>query len=276
MYHSPVKLVEALQIVACGNGKIVAGGTDLYPSAQQGKSPDFFLDVTRIQGLDAISASDHGVRIGSAVTWTQIINADLPHAFDGLKDAAREVGSLQIQNAGTIAGNLCNASPAADGVPPLLALDASVELESAARGRRVLALSDFLLGVRQTVLAPDEMLTAIYVPASSPDMTSAFEKLGSRRYLVISITMTAVNLIRDDAGSIMQACVAVGACSPVAQRLVALEASLVGQHPETVVIDPVLLTELAPIEDVRGTKDFRMDVVVEQVSRAIKKAAQDD
>lgn len=276
MYHAPVKLADALQIVAERNGKIVAGGTDVYPAAQQGKRPAFFLDVTRIHGFNTISHTADGYRIGAAVTWTQLVHANLPSCFDGLKQAAREVGSVQIQNAGTVAGNLCNASPAADGVPPLLALDAAIEIESSARGKRILPLSEFLLSVRHTALAPDELVTAILVPPQPAQMTSGFEKLGSRRYLVISITMTAANITCDDQGLIAMARVAVGACSPVAQRLPQLEASLVGQDPQTVSIDPGHLADLAPISDVRGTTEFRFDVVAEQCARAIQKAAHNE
>jgi len=273
MYHAPAELAEALRIVADGNGTIVAGGTDVYPAAQQGKTPEFFLDVTRVNGLNDITLSADGYRIGAAVTWTQLVNADLPPAFDALKQAAREVGSVQIQNAGTLAGNLCNASPAADGVPPLLALDASIEVASTARGKRILPLSKFILGVRHTALLADELVTAILVPPQPQHMNSAFEKLGSRRYLVISITMTAANISCDDAGNIAQARVSVGACSPVAMRLPRLETNLIGQNPHDVFVDPTLLTELTPIDDVRGTTEFRFDVVAEQCARAIKRAA---
>ena len=274
MYHAPDDLNDALRTLSEAGGKVIAGGTDVYPSSQQGQTPPSFLDVTRISGLRDISQSDKGVRIGAAVTWTDVIRADLPPAFVALKQAAREVGSVQIQNAGTIAGNLCNASTAADGVPPLLALDASVELESKDRGPRRLPLSDFITGVRETELANDELLTAILIPSPPVEMKSAFEKLGSRRYLVISITMTAALVSCDNTGNVTEARIAVGACSPVAQRLPELEASLLGQSIGDVTIDPAHLARLAPIDDVRGSMDFRFDVVSAQIVRAIKRAGQ--
>jgi len=272
-YHSPTELALALDIAATPGGKIVAGGTDVYPSAKQGIHPDHYLDLTRVAELCGISQTSAGWRIGAATTWSQIIRADLPPAFDGLKQAAREVGSIQIQNAGTIAGNLCNASPAADGVPPLLTLDASVELASAARGTRVLPLSEFVQGVRQTALAADELVTAILVPPVPLDAGSCFEKLGSRKYLVISITMTAALVRCDDRGLITAARIAVGACSAVAQRLPALEAELIGQHINDIAVRPDHLAPLSPIDDVRGSGLFRLDVVAEQCLRAIRKAA---
>lgn len=273
MYHAPTELQDALGLLQQQNSKIVAGGTDVYPSMQQGQQPTTFLDVTRIGGLREISVGSDGVRMGAAVTWSDLIAADLPPSFDALKEAAREVGSVQIQNAGTIAGNLCNASPAADGVPPLLALDAALEVASAARGTRVLPLSAFLLGVRHTALAEDELVTAILVPPTPPGMGSAFEKLGSRRYLVISITMVAALVACDCNGRITDVRVAVGACSPVARRLGALERDLTGQAISAVKVTPLHLADLSPIDDVRGTGAFRLDVVAEQCERAIRRAA---
>lgn len=273
MYYAPNDLKDALEIARDFGGKVVAGGTDVYPSMKQGKMPDRFLDITGIAGLKDISTDKNGTRIGAAATWAHIVNTDLPHAFDALKQAALEVGSVQIQNAGTIAGNLCNASPAADGVPPLLALDAVVEVASHARGTRNIPLPDFLIGVRHTALQPDELMTAILIPPVTANMGSAFEKLGSRKYLVISITMTAAMIACDAEGKIAEARVAVGACSPVAVRLPQLEASIIGQAPSDVRVDPAHLVTLSPIDDVRGSTEYRMDVVAKQCERAIARAS---
>ncbi len=274
MYHAPSDLNEALEIARDFGGTVVAGGTDVFPSAKQGHLPDNILDVTGVAGLKDIEHSSDGSRIGAAVTWSQIAKSALPPAFDALKQAALEVGSVQIQNAGTIAGNLCNASPAADGVPSLLALNAAVEVASLARGVRLIPLSEFVLGVRRTALQSDELVTAITIPPVPPHMGSAFEKLGSRSYLVISITMTAAMVSCDDQGRLTEARIAVGACSPVAQRLPELEARLVGQRLTDIRIAPSDLAALSPIDDVRGSKDYRLDVVAKQCERAIKRAAQ--
>ncbi|MEP2029845.1 MAG: xanthine dehydrogenase family protein subunit M [Paracoccaceae bacterium] len=271
-YHSPNDLASALDIAAQKSGIIVAGGTDVYPSAKQGVHPDFFLDVTRIRGLDGISSENGNLKFGAATTWSQIAHADLPPAFDALKQAALEVGSVQIQNAGTIAGNICNASPAADGVPPLLALNAQVELASAARGYRVLELADFLLGVRKTALARDELVTAIIIPPAPEAARSAFEKLGSRRYLVISISMVAATITCGADGRVIDASVAVGACSPVAQRLSLLERYLVGKRARDIEVGEHHLSPLSPISDVRASGSYRLDVVAEQCKRAIIRA----
>ena len=274
MYSQPSTLSDALQVLEQFAPCVVAGGTDIYPSMQNGRQPQTFLDVTRIRGFSDVLVTADSVRFGGAVTWTDVIKADLPPAFDALKQAAAEVGSVQIQNAGTIAGNLCNASPAADGVPPLLALDASVELQSAARGVRALPLGTFIKGVRQTAIAKDELVTAVTVPLPKAGVTSAFEKLGSRRYLVISIAMTAANILLDKSGRVEKACLAVGSCSAVAQRLTALEADLVGSDPRKVDIKAEHLAPLAPIDDVRGTGGYRLAAAEQQIRRAILRAVE--
>jgi len=270
-YLCPTELAVALDAMRHSKPCVIAGGTDVYPAQQRGVAAHDYLDVTRIHGFRDISAVDGATRIGAAVRWSDIVFADLPPAFDALKQAAREVGSIQIQNAGTIAGNLCNASPAADGVPPLLALNAEVELVSTARGPRTVPLTDFITGVRQTCRAADELVSAIVVPGTPQGMVSAFEKLGSRRYLVISICMTAVNLLLEEQ-KIVDARVAVGACSAVAQRLPALEAALLGKRPQDVIVSQANLSSLAPIDDVRGTASYRLDAVAEQCLRAIRRA----
>ncbi|MFT7595921.1 MAG: CO/xanthine dehydrogenase FAD-binding subunit, partial [Paracoccaceae bacterium] len=117
-YYAPTALDDALDLLAPQTLDVVAGGTDFFPALPAGGVKHSLLDVTRIDGLRGVSQSAGGVRIGAATRWSDIVQADLPACLDGLKHAARQVGSLQIQNAGTIAGNICNASPAADGVPP--------------------------------------------------------------------------------------------------------------------------------------------------------------
>lgn len=271
-YFRPTDLADALSILQHAAPRIIAGGTDIYPAMPQGPAPDEYLDVTGISGLKAIGRTAEGYRFGAAATWSDVANADLPPAFDALKQAAREVGSLQIQNAATIAGNICNASPAADGVPALLALNAEVEIASAARGARALPLGSYITGARRTALEPDELVTALIVPGTPDGMGSAFEKLGSRRYLVISIAMTAANILPDADGRIAEARIAVGSCSAVAQRLTALEAGLAGEDPSRITIAQEHLAPLTPIDDVRGTGAYRLEAAKHQIRRAIARA----
>ena len=175
---------------------------------------------------------------------------------------------MQIQNAGTLAGNLCNASPAADGMPPLLCLGAEVEWVSR-RGVRRLALAEFVTGVRRTARAADELVSAVFVPDLALGTVAGFRKLGARRYLVISIAMVAASL-RIEAGRIVDVRVAVGACSPVARRLAVLEARLEGLSVGVeLAVDVADLAGLEPIGDVRGSGEYRLEAVVEMVSRLL-------
>ena len=269
MYFQPTTLSQAVRDAQVEGVRVLAGGTDFYPSHGD-VLPDFpILDITRVSELSGISRVDAGWRIGAAATWSDVIRADLPRGFDGLKAAAREVGSVQIQNVGTVAGNLCNASPAADGVPALLTLNAEVELVGP-DGMRRLPMEQFLLGVRKTALQQGEILAAIYVPDTGAAV-SGFGKLGSRKYLVISIAMVAVLLVVED-GAIAEARVAVGACSPVAQRLFQLEADLKGKRTVRGGVQPSHLSDLSPIDDVRGSAAYRLDVVVPMIERALTAA----
>ncbi|MGF1659205.1 MAG: FAD binding domain-containing protein [Rubrimonas sp.] len=283
-FHRPRALDAALALLAAeahrgasGDApRILAGGTDVYPSLRDGPAAFAALDVSGLDALRGASETAEGWRIGAATTWTMIARGALPPAFDALRAAAREVGGAQIQNAGTIGGNLCNASPAADGVPPLLALDAQVELASL-RGVRRLPLGDFLLGPRRTARAPDELMTAVLIPPQPEAARSAFVKLGARVHLVISIGMVAALLAPDAQGRVGAARVAVGACSAVAQRLPALEAALVGAPWDgralAAIPDPAHLAPLSPIDDIRASAAYRRAAALELVRRALGMAA---
>jgi CO/xanthine dehydrogenase FAD-binding subunit len=268
----PSDLASALRLLADGPSTVLAGGTDVYPAHADRPLTGDVIDISRVGGLRGIAALPGFWRIGATTTWTDIAAAALPPGFAALQQAAREVGGQQIQNAGTIGGNLCNASPAADGVPPLLALDAAVEVASI-RGTRIVPLADFIAGPRRTVLRPGELLTALRVPAAPGERAAArFLKLGSRRYLVISFAMVAAHLAADAAGRIVAAAIAVGACSPVARRLPALEAALLGQPVSAnlaAVAAPDHLAVLDPIDDVRADRAYRLESAWILASRAI-------
>src|SRR5579863_4446551 len=228
MYLRPKTLQEAVSVLAGSGGQILAGGTDFYPALGERLPQGDVVDITALREIRGISFEPEHIRIGGLTTWTEVIRTRLPPALGALKAAAREVGSVQIQNRGTVAGNLCNASPAADGVPPLLALDAEVELASAAGTRRI-ALAEFITGNRKTRRRADEILAAVLVPRRMENAASAFRKLGARKYLVISISMVAAVILADESGRVAEAHVAVGSCSSTARRLSALENDLAGQ-----------------------------------------------
>jgi CO/xanthine dehydrogenase FAD-binding subunit len=276
-YAKPRTLDEALALLGEARWRILAGGTDFYPALGNKPPSENVLDINGLAELRGVSETASHVIIGARATWTELIRHPLPPAFDALKQAAKEVGSAQIQNMASLAGNLCNASPAADGVPALLVLDAEVELTSLG-GKRALALGGFILGNRKTALRPDEMVTAIRVPKASTDGASAFEKLGARRYLVISIAMAAARVVLGPDGIVERAAIAVGSCSAVAQRLPGLEAALVRLKRGGEIADAVQAAgfhELAPIDDVRGSADYRRAAAREIVLRALSRALGD-
>ena len=269
-YARPETLQDAIALLTAQDWTLLAGGTDVYPATDAQALGCPVLDLTGIAALRGIATGHDNWRIGAMTTWSEIAAVELPAAFDGLQAAAREVGSIQIQNSATIGGNLCNASPAADGVPPLLVLNADVELTSP-RGVRQVALADFIIGNRQTALAGDEIVSAVVIPKNAASGGSAFRKLGARKYLVISIAMVAVRL--DFAyGRVADAAIAVGACSAVARRLPDIEAALAGRRIERLpdAIDPDAVTAaLAPIDDIRGPASYREAAAVTLIRRAI-------
>jgi CO/xanthine dehydrogenase FAD-binding subunit len=278
IYLRPAGLEDAVAALAASRLSVLAGGTDFYPAEIGRRRAADILDVTAIPELRGIAETASEFRIGAATTWSQIIAAELPPWFRGLKLAAREVGGVQIQNAGTIAGNLCNASPAADGVPALLALGAILDLASAG-GTRALPLAEFILGNRRTALRPDELVTAIRIPKPLHEARATFRKLGARKYLVISIAMVAAVIERASDGSIAAARIAVGACSAVAQRLHQLERDIVGLRLAPGIgtaVSAAHLGCLSPIDDVRGTAAYRIEAAREFVARALEDLARED
>jgi CO/xanthine dehydrogenase FAD-binding subunit len=275
VYARPRTIEEATIAMSAPGALALCGGTDVFPSHVGRPLSRPVVDLSGVTALRGITETPEGFRFGAATSWSMIVKATLPPAFDALKAAAREVGSIQIQNRGTIGGNLCNASPAADGVPPLLCLDASVELASRS-GSRVLPLTAFITGYRRTALSEGEIVTAVLVPKPAARSTSAFVKLGARRYLVISILMASAVVARDEGGRISKAAVAVGAASPVAQRLPELESALAGlaagERPSTRVTAHHLAA-LAPISDVRATDAYRREAALSVVGEALDRAA---
>ncbi len=271
-YARSDSLDDTLKALARPGTRILAGGTDFYPSLGDRPANGAIVDISAVRELSGIAIGPGEVRIGARTTWTEIVRSDLPRAFDALKAAAREVGSIQIQNTGTVAGNLCNASPAADGVPPLLALDAEVEIRADGTAPRKVPLSQFIVDYRKTALRPGELVSAIIVPRTI-EGPSAFLKLGARRYLVISIAIVAAIIEKGGDGRIAKARIAVGSCSAVAQRMRDAETALVGAPAEIGVSRRITereLTGLTPIDDVRATAAYRSEAALTLIRRAVE------
>ena len=279
MYARPTTLDDALRLLSDRPHRILAGGTDVFPAAAAAAGwgdpgvghPDRppILDITGIDTLTGIRHFPDRTEIGALATWTDAIESGLPAWFDCVRLAAREVGGPQIRNRGTLAGNLCNASPAADGVPALLVLDARVRLLRRG-GSREIPLAELVTGNRRTCLRPNELTAAIVIPSPAAGARSTFLKLGARRYLVISIAMVAACL-EMARGHIRDARVAVGACSEVAQRLTGLEARLRGAPGSEA---PALVREedlepLSPLDDIRASASYRRHGALVLVRRAL-------
>jgi N-methylhydantoinase B len=257
-YFRPTTLADALAIRRDHAVTVLAGGTDVYPAAATRRAwgepaHGDILDISALAELRGIAEEGGCWRIGALATWTDLIRADLPPLLDGLRQAGSAVGGVQIQNRGTLVGNACTASPAGDGIPNLLALDAMFEVS----GRDVPA-EEFFTGYRATAAGPHDLVTAIRIPKRPG--RGRFEKLGARRYLVISIAMVAAVTETDAADTIVEARLAVGACGPAARRLRGLEAELEGVPlaEAPALVSDRHLAGLAPIDDVRGSADYRL------------------
>lgn len=272
MYLKPRTLNEAVDALERHSAQVLAGGTDFYPALGERCPLASIVDITGVREIKGVATEKDRFRIGGLTTWSEFLATPLPRCFDALKSAAREIGSVQIQNRGTVAGNLCNASPAADSVPPLLALDAEVELASSSGTRRV-PLAEFIVGNRKTLRAAGEILTSVIVPRTVEDAPSVFLKLGARRYLVISIAMVAAVVSINKLGRVRDARVAVGSCSVRAQRLTALEQILVDKPADAglaALVSAEHLSSLSPIDDVRATAAYRRDAALTLVRRALE------
>jgi len=275
LFLRPGTLDEALQTLSQTRATILSGGTDLFPAITDGQLRGLVLDISALSELKGIHVTPGHICIGARTTWSELLAASLPRGFDGLRAAAREIGSVQIQNQATVAGNICNASPAADGVAALLALDAEITLTSHGTARN-LPLADFVQGNRKTARRPDELLTSIRIPRRWENAASSFLKLGARRYLVISIVMVAANLLVGPGGRIREAAICVGSCSPRAIRLAELERDLVGitVSPEAFhLLRAEHFSPLSPIDDIRATASYRREAAQTLVRRALLECA---
>ncbi len=286
--ESPNTLTDALKLKAehGAAARFIAGGTDLLIDLARDDAADDanmgLIDLTRIAGLADIWEEEGALHLGPLVTHNQCVRSRLivEQAFS-LARACWEVGAPQIRNRATIAGNLVTASPANDTIVPLLALDASVRVESAARGSRTLPLARFFRGVRQVDLADDEMLTRISVPIPAAASRGNFIKLGLRRAQAISVLSVAGSLActggsdwqPDGPATVTQAAIALGAVAPTVVRAAEAEAFLIGKSltEETVEEAARLAAQQArPIDDLRGSADYRVAMVETLVARLLR------
>jgi aerobic carbon-monoxide dehydrogenase medium subunit len=277
-YEAPQTLDAALSLLARADGtaRVLAGGTDLLVHLRAGRiAPAVLVDVKRIPELRAVERHDGGWRVGAAVTGMELIEHEaFAAAWPGVIDGVRMIGSIQVKGRATLAGNLCNASPAADSVPALIAAAALVTI-AGPRGRRDVPVEQFATGPGRTCLAPAEMVVCFQFAARPPRSADAYLRFTPRTEMDIAVVGAGVNLTLDAGGVCRQARVSLGAVADRALLVPEAAAALVG----TTLDEPALqrLAEAAsaacrPIDDKRGTREYRIQVAGVLARRAAQRA----
>lgn len=271
IFHAPSTLKEALQLLTSDPSlEIIAGGTDLWPKWSMSKTrPTRLLSLHRLAELKNIEETNGQLRLGAMCTHASLAESPLvKKACPSLATAAATVGARQIQNRGTLGGNVVNASPAADLPPPLLAADAQVELSSL-QGTRTVALVDFYQSYRQTARKPDELLTAVLIPALPKNGREYFRKIGTRRAQAISKVVGSMRLIVGEDGKISRAGLAFGSVAPISLRLSSVEKWLIGRPLDAQTAKEagrLAGEDVTPIDDLRSTAAYRRHVVERLIS----------
>jgi CO/xanthine dehydrogenase FAD-binding subunit len=273
---SPATLTEAYSALADADGwQPIAGGTDLMVqiTGEIGPPPERILDLWRLDELRGIELVDGTLVLGALTTYTDIRRSDLcQEHLHALVEASATIGAAQIQNRGTLGGNVINASPAGDTLPVLLAMDAELVLGSA-QGERSVAAHEFWTGYRQTARRPDELLLRIRVPLASGRQVR-FRKIGTRRAQAISKVVMALAW-REDGGVWRDVRLALGSVAPTPIRARQTESVLEGAAPRRQTADHAATTlagEIQPIDDVRSTADYRRVVSARVLHRLLREA----
>jgi carbon-monoxide dehydrogenase medium subunit len=277
-YFEPDTLSEAVSLLSRYNGQasIFAGGTDLLVEIKEHlRTPDYVINIKKIPGMDHLTFSDsNGLRIGSLATVRTVeTSAIVVEKYAGLAQAARELGSIQVRNRATVAGNICRASPSADTLPPLIADGATVKLFGPA-GERVVLLEEFFTGPGQTILARDEILVEIAVPSPLPHTGKVYIKHGRRKAMELATVGVAVALTLTG-GVCEEIRIVLGAVAPTPIRARQAEKILRGKVVDTAAISRAALAaraESRPISDVRSSAEYRREMVRVQTKRAITEA----
>ena len=270
---------EAALEQLAGPGSVVplAGGTNLLVNLKRAPlDADLVVDLSRVASLNSIAEDDNGVRLGCGVTFAQILEWRPGGVVETLMQpmAAAFAGPL-IRNLATVGGNICDASPAADVSPPLLALDARVKLESAGDASRLLTLEEFFQGVRQTALRADELLTIIEIPQPDSSDQAFYYKLGKRKADAIAVVSVAITL-RRESDQVQHIRIALGAVAPVAMRAHAAEAKLLGHElsvSNIAVAATAAAAEASPIDDFRASAAYRRRMIEVLVKRGLEQIA---
>lgn len=275
-FISPTSLLEAQQAISDGAASSwLAGGTDLLVGIRLGaRDPSRVVDLKRIPELTSIEVGETSVRIGAAASAFDVLHhSDVASLFPGLAEALDLIGSTQIQGRCSAGGNLCNASPAADSIPALIANGAQCRVLGP-DGERTLAAEDFVVGPNQNALAPGELLVELILPRPAAGTSDAYLRLTPRTEMDIAVAGAAVSITVDESGTCTAAKVAIGAVAPTALLVEAAAEALVGSQLDQPEIDTAIAAVRAaakPISDKRGTAEYRTHVVGVLVKRAISK-----
>lgn len=262
----PESLDEAVGFLARfgPEAKVIAGGTDLVVEMKEDKrSPGVLVDISQLSELRGIRVQGDAVRVGALVTHAEVAGSPLVRsAAPLLAEACGQIGSPQIRARGTIGGNLCTASPAGDCIPPLFALEASVEVAGQG-GTRTIDVESFFVGVKKSALAPDEIVLGVRFPALGADYVSFFRKLGQRKSLAISVVSVAfvARRVRPDVFEDVR--VALGAVAPTVVRARTVEKALDGKRLDTETarhVSKLAFRDCVPITDIRGSQGYRQEM----------------
>ena len=232
------------------------------------------MDLTGIRSLRGIEERAEGIWMGALTTWTDVMHADLPEAFQGLQQASRTIGGVQTQNAGTLCGNLCNASPAADTVPALIAAGATCSVIGPA-GRRDVAVEEIAEAPGKTSLAPAEIVTHFRLPRRAPGSADAYLRLIPRTEMDIAVVGAGVALTIGEDGRCTACRVGLGAVAPTALRVDEAAEALIGRAVDETALDDLAAAASAaarPIDDKRGTREYRIRVAGVLARRAAELA----
>jgi len=257
--------------------KVLAGGTDLLVLLKDGKlKADTVMSLSGVSDLKFIRSQDGGVMLGTLASHRDVALSPLVRQhFPDLAEACSQVGAIQIQNLGTVGGNICNASPAADAAPPLLLMDALLTLASS-RGERRVPIQEFFLGPRQTILEPDEILKEIFLPRVAGRRGATYLKLGRREAMEIAIVGIGAAVHLNGSDQVVSECrIAMGSVAPTPVRARPAELLVNNKEMTKELIDEVaaVAAEAArPISDVRASAEYRLDMIRVLCRRAIDMA----
>jgi len=277
-YEAPPTLDAAVALLAAAKGtaRVLAGGTDVIVQMQTDLiEPELLLDIKKIPELHRIEAGTGTFRIGAAVTCMELIeHSGFAKAWPGVVDAVKLIGSIQVKGRATLAGNLCNASPAADSVPALIAAGARVAIIGP-NGARELAVEKIPTGPGKTSLAAGEIVTAVVFPQRAPRSADAYSRITPRTEMDIAVVGCGINLTLDARGSCTAARVALGAVAPTALLVDEAAAALIGTSGDAAALDRLAAAASAacrPIDDKRGTKEYRIKVAGVLARRVARQA----